>query len=139
MERSTLPFGLTATIAALALASAAQAGVAVSLKASPATSGADVTLGDIFDGAPAAAAKIVVAKAPVPGANAIIEAGRVQAAARAAGLDWENAQGMRRVVVAGTPAPAAGKPVVKRAPALAWARNITAGEMVTAADLVWSE
>lgn len=119
-------------------ATAALAGTTVTLKASPTARGADVTLGDLFAGAPATAAKVALMKAPLAGANAVIEASRVQAVARAAGLDWDNAQGMRRVVVAAAGSPEAATKA-RRPQALAYARNIAAGEMVDAADLVWSD
>jgi len=134
------------SLSALAIACPALAGQPVSLRAQPSASDAGVTLGDIFDGVAGPAAKVVVAPAPAPGLNAVLDAPRVQMAARAAGLDWDNALGARRIVVAG---PAAGgasaSPTAHTARAgravqvLAYARNISAGEIVGPADLVWSD
>jgi len=133
--------------AALAgLATPALAGAPVELKGSLQSHGASVTLADLFDGAVGPAGTVVVAAAAAPGYNTVLEAGRVQIAARAAGLDWANANGVRRILVASTAAPAA--PVNQRsakahapraAQALAYARNLNAGEIVQASDLVWSD
>ena len=59
-----------------------------------------VTLGDVFDGAGHASA-LVVGPAAQPGANTILDAGQLQRQARAAGLEWDNVQGLRRIVVHG--------------------------------------
>jgi flagella basal body P-ring formation protein FlgA len=129
-------------IAALltAVAAPAFAGAPVALRSGPTARGAAVTLADLFDGAPLAAGKVVLAPAPAPGMNAVLDAGRVQAAARTAGLDWDNAQGLRRIVVtsAAGPSSAARAAPGRSAQALAYARNLAAGELVQASDLVWS-
>ena len=128
-------------LALAAAAAPALAGKPVVLKSQPAAGEGAVTLGDLFDGASGPAAKVVVAPAPGAGLNAVLDAGRVQQAARGAGLDWDNALGMRRIVVSGAPTLTAGaaKPGATRsAQALTYARNLMAGEIVGAADLVWS-
>jgi flagella basal body P-ring formation protein FlgA len=130
--------------AALVLAAPAFAATPVALKTQPSAGAAGVTLGDLFDGVGGAAAKVVVAPAPAPGMNAVLEAGKVQLAARAAGLDWDNALGQRRIVVAGassTAAPSATRAAAsaRRSQALAYTRNIGAGEIVGPSDLEWSE
>lgn len=128
---------LSLTLAAAAVP--ALAGQPVVLKTQPAVGDGAVTLGDLFDGAAGPAAKVVVAPAPGPGLNAVLDAGKVQLAARGAGLDWDNALGLRRIVVSGAPAPGAAKPAATRSvQALTYARNLMAGEIVGAADLVWS-
>lgn len=130
----------------LALASPALAGQPVALKAEPA-SAEQVTLGDIFEGA-GRASGVVVALAARPGANVVLDAGAVQRLARANGLDWDNAQGLRRIIVRGGAAPAA--PIQASTPttaparaggveALVYARNINTGEIVRADDLTWGK
>lgn len=125
-----------------ALAAPALAGAPVELKGSLQSHGSSVTLADLFDGAVGPAGTVVVATAAAPGYNTVLDAGRVQIAARAAGLDWANANGMRRILVASTAAPAApaSKARASRAAqSLAYGRNLAAGEIVQASDLVWSD
>ena len=133
---------LLVSIALLTAAAPAFAAQPVVLKTQPAAGAGAVTLGDLFDGAAGAAARVVVAPAPGPGLNAVLDAARVQMAARAAGLDWDNALGVRRIVVSGAAAnagAAASRPTAGRpAQALTYARNFAAGEIVGAADLIWS-
>lgn len=85
---------------ALALSIAAVAAPAlagpVSLLPDPVDDDGRVTLGELFDDA-GAAANVVVGQRL--GATAVFEAGQIQAAARRAGLDWANPQGLRRIVV----------------------------------------
>lgn len=101
-----------------------------------------VTLGDLFDGA-GAAAEVVVAPAARPGVNLVLDAGQVQRAARAAGLEWDNAAGVRRIVVHGVADAPAPTPAARRAgkavEILTYARNLNAGEIVRAEDLTWGE
>jgi flagella basal body P-ring formation protein FlgA len=131
--------------AALAmLAGPALAGRAVSLKADTANASGTVTLGDLFEGAGPAADTPVAART---GASVVLDAGLVQAAARRAGLDWANAEGLKRIVVHGGPAVAAASPAGPGAPAaqrgnievLTYARSLMAGEVVQPADLVWAK
>ena len=82
-------------VAALMLAGAAIAGP-VTLKANPVDSDGRVTLGDLFDGAGAAADVVVGTRA---GPSIVFEAGQLQSLARQSGLDWANPAGFRRVVV----------------------------------------
>jgi len=126
-------------LAALALsllaAGPALAGQPVTLKADVADADGVVTLGELFDGA-GAAGKVPVASRT--SASVMLDAQAVQAAARRAGLDWSNAQGLRRIVVrggdtAGVAAPRGNVEV------LTWARNIMAGETIQPADLVWGK
>lgn len=78
-----------------ALAGAAVA-APVTLKSNPVDADGDVTLGDIFDGAGAAAGVVVARRV---GPSVVFEAGQLQAQARQAGLDWDNPTGLRRVAV----------------------------------------
>jgi flagella basal body P-ring formation protein FlgA len=126
------------------LAGPAFAGQAVALRDAPLAHGASVTLGDLFDGAGREAAGIVVAPAPAAGMTTVLDAGRVQLVASAAGLDWANSIGQRRIMVAAggraaaASAPAPASPSARRSQALVWSRNIASGEIVQAADLEWS-
>jgi len=136
----------------------AMAGMPVELVAHPASRGAEIVLGDLFDGVEGPAAMVVVGKGAVPGQSAVLDAGRVQLAAHQAGLDWDNARGLRRVIVDGgeAEAPAAAQPAARprssvgrgqrvrsEAPRtvqiLVYARNIPAGETLSADDLAWAE
>ncbi|MFE9084927.1 flagellar basal body P-ring formation chaperone FlgA [Brevundimonas sp. NPDC003935] len=118
----------------------------VSLLADPVDDDGRVTLGDLFDDAGAAADVVVGQRL---GATAVFEASQIQAAARRAGLDWANPQGLRRVVVregGAAPAEASARPaaatVASRPGAtvevLTYARSLAAGDIVQPADVVWS-
>ncbi|MNE35136.1 flagellar basal body P-ring biosynthesis protein FlgA [compost metagenome] len=93
------------------------------------------------------AANVVVGQRA--GATAVFEASQVQAAARRAGLDWANPQGLRRIVVregGAAPADASARPasatVASRPGAtvevLTYARSLAAGDIVQPSDVVWS-
>ncbi|MDB5492944.1 MAG: flaD [Phenylobacterium sp.] len=133
---------LLAAVAALALAGPALAGRPVMLKADTANADGVVTLGDLFDGA-GPAGRVAVANRTA--ANVVLNAQTVQSIARRAGLDWDNAEGLRTIVVHGGPvAPAAAGSVAMVASrgnvdVLTYARNIGAGETVAAEDLVWGK
>lgn len=125
--------GFIAAIALL-IATPAAAGLPVTLK--PEASDADglVTMGDLFDGAGQAG---VIAVARRTGASVVLDAGAVQAAARRVGLDWPNAEGVRRIIVRGgvsaITAPAGNVSV------LTYARDFAAGEIVRPEDVVWTK
>lgn len=123
-------------IAVLALAGPAFAGQAVSLKADIADSDGLVTLGDLFDGA-GAAARVPVATRT--GADVVLDAAAVQLAARRAGLDWANAEGLHKIIVHGGPAaPSAGSAAVHgNVEVLTYTRSLAAGEILQPTDLAW--
>lgn len=123
-------------IAAFALAGPALAGQAVSLKADTASANEIVTLGDLFDGAGAAARTPVATRS---GANVTLDAAAVQMAARRAGLDWANAEGLHKIVVHGGPAATAPGALAAHGniDVLTYTRNLTAGEIVQPTDLAW--
>jgi flagellar basal body P-ring formation protein FlgA len=133
---------LLAAAAALALAGPALAGRPVMLKADTANADGVVTLGDLFDGA-GPAGRVQIANRST--SSVVLNAQSVQAIARRAGLDWDNAEGLRTIVVHGGPvAPAAAGGVALVASrgnvdVLTYARNIGAGETVAAEDLVWGK
>jgi len=128
----------------------------VQLKSHPVARGY-ITLGDLFDNATAAAAKVVVIHAPPPGLDAVLEATEIQMLARREGLDWSNAQGLAQITVESLPGGAAASRSATARPAalstrkaprdeaserqdkiLVYARNLAAGEILQAADLQWS-
>jgi flagella basal body P-ring formation protein FlgA len=127
-------------IAALALAGPAFAGQAVSLKGDTASAGETVTLGDLFDGAGAAARTPVATRS---GASVVLDAGAVQMAARRAGLDWANAEGLHKIVVHGGSAASnlggvAGATAARgNVEVLTYTRSLAAGEIVQPTDLAW--
>lgn len=123
---------------ALTLAAApALAGQAVTLRSDTFDSDGVITLGDLFDGA-GGAGKIAVASRP--GTSAVLDAGAVQSAARRAGLDWANAEGLRRIVVrAGSDGGASAPATRGNVEILTYARSLSAGEMVQPQDVVWAK
>ena len=122
--------------AALVVASPALAGQPVTLKADTVDADGMVTLGDLFDGAGAAGRTPVAAK---PGAGIVLDAQAVQAIARRAGLDWANAEGIRKIVVRGGFAAASATAPRGNVDVLTYTRNLAAGEIVQPADLVWGK
>lgn len=126
--------------AGLALAGPALAGQPVTLKAATYNADGVVTLGDLFDGAGAAGRTPLASRT---GASVVLNAQVVQAAARRAGLDWANAEGLKTIVVTGgTVAPAGGAAAVAtrgNVDVLTYARNIAAGEPIAPEDLVWGK
>lgn len=120
--------------AMLFAAGPALAGQPVTLKADVTDADGLVTLGDLFDGAGAAGKVPVATRAS---ASVMLDAQAVQAAARRAGLDWSNAQGLRRIVVRGGETGVAAQR--GNVEVLTWARNIMAGETIQPADLVWGK
>src|SRR3569623_233380 len=125
--------------AALLAAGPALAGHAVTLKADTADADGLGTLGDLFDGAGAAANVPVAAR---QGATVALDALAVQGVARRAGLDWPNREGLRTIVVhAGlsTSAPPSASSERGNVEVLTYARSLAAGEMVQPSDLVWAK
>ena len=127
-------FALT-LIAALALAGPALAGHAVSLKADTASGDTTVTLGDLFDGA-GPAARVAIAERS--GQTVVLDAAAVQAAARRAGLDWDNPDGLRKIVVHAGLSTSPGSPAARgNVEVLTYTRSLNAGEIVQPTDLTW--
>jgi flagella basal body P-ring formation protein FlgA len=120
---------------ALALAGPALAGRGVSLKADTVSGDSVVTLGDLFDGA-GVAGRVAVAERK--GQTLVLDAAALQAAARRAGLDWDNPDGLRKIVVragvSNSPGAGAGHGNVE---VLTYTRSLNAGEIVQPTDLSW--
>ncbi len=131
---------IISTVCAWLIAGSALAGQPVTLKADTVDSDGMITLSDLFDGAGAAGAVKVAAK---PGTALILDAVAVQGLARRSGLDWPNAEGIRRIVVRGGAVSAPGTPaaaVVRgNVDVLTYSRNMAAGEVVQPEDLVWGK
>lgn len=126
------------SLAAALCAGAALAAQPVTLKPAPVDADGVVTLAELFDGTTSA---VVVGTGPKGAGSVVLDAAKVQASARAAGLVWSNPAGVRRIVVRGGPAPmsSAGRPVAAAAAeALTYARSLNAGSVVAAEDLTWA-
>ena len=141
----TMIRSLSLALALAALAAPALAGP-VSLLPDPTDDDGRVTLGELFDDAGAASGVVVGQRL---GATAVFEASQIQAAARRAGLDWANPQGLRRIVVregGAAPAEASARPaaatVASRPGAtvevLTYVRSLAAGDIIQPSDVIWS-
>jgi flagella basal body P-ring formation protein FlgA len=127
---------LTLSIAALLIATPALAGQSVSLRSNTTDADGRITLGELFDGAGAASDVVVASRM---GPSAVLDAGAIQIAARRAGLDWANENGVRRIIVrqgSGSETSLAGASR-GNVEVLAYARSLATGEMVQPEDLVW--
>jgi flagellar basal body P-ring formation protein FlgA len=142
-QRSNSKRRLGALAAVLSLAaSAAAAGQPVSLREFP-SSGPQVTLGDLFEGA-GAASRVVVGNGAPLGLSAVLDAGEVQRLAHIHGLDWENPRGVRRIIVPSVAAPAGSAaedaaPARRMVEALTYAHSLNAGDMVQPQDLTYAK
>lgn len=128
-------------VASLALAAGpAFAGQPVTLKAEASDKDGVVTLGELFVGAGSASSVPVAART---GRSVILDARAVQLAARRAGLEWANAEGLSRIVVQSAEAVAAaqvGSSAVRgNVEVLTYARSLAAGEIVQPEDLIWGK
>ncbi len=142
-KRKARVLGLASALLLL-IEAPALAGQPVELRADAAGHAGVVTLGDLFDGAEGASASRVVGRAPA-GTQAVLDAGEVQLAAHAAGLDWANGAGQRRIIVSVVAGSATGRAIHRARHArrvdqvLVYARNISPGEVLQASDLEWSQ
>lgn len=120
----------------LILPGAARAGAPLVLRAEPVDNDGVVTLGDIFDGAGAAAALPVAERS---GPSVVLDANALQVLTRRAGLDWSNPDRLRRIIVrqgAARAVPALTRTLEVQV--LAYARDLAAGEDIRPEDLVWT-
>jgi len=122
---------------ALLIASPALAAQPVTLRFDTSDEDGRITLGDLFDGAGAASSVLIATRV---GPTAVLDAGMVQSAARRAGLEWANSQGIRRIVVRQGPDGGAAATIVRgNVEVLAYARSLAAGEIVQPQDLIWTK
>jgi len=129
---------LVLSLAALLIATPALAGQAVSLRSDTTDADGRVTLGELFDGAGAAADLVIAARV---GPSVVLDAAQVQMTARRAGLDWSNPNGVRRIIVrlgagSGSDGGMAGASR-GNVEVLAYARSLATGEIVQPEDLIW--
>jgi flagella basal body P-ring formation protein FlgA len=122
------------SLAALLIATPALAGQGVSLRSDTTDADGRITLGELFDGAGAASEVVVATRV---GPSAVLDAGAVQIAARRAGLDWSNSNGVRRIIVRQGSDGAVAGASRGNVEVLAYARSLATGEMVQPEDLVW--
>lgn len=128
---------------ALALILAATPALAgpVELTPQPVDDDGVVTLGELFDDAGSASGVQVARRT---GATVVLDAAQVQSLARRHGLQWSNAQGIRRIIVrASGSGGGASQTTAARSAAtievLTYARSLAAGEVVQPEDVVWTE
>ncbi|HEX3405745.1 MAG TPA: flagellar basal body P-ring formation chaperone FlgA [Caulobacteraceae bacterium] len=123
----------TGAFAALVMAAPALAATPVTLNANLTDATGHVTLGELFDDA-GPARDVVVAERTGP--SVVLDAAAVQALARRYGLEWDNPQGIRRIIVradAGGMAAAHGREV------LSYAHSLITGQIVQPDDLIWAK
>jgi flagellar basal body P-ring formation protein FlgA len=113
----------------------ALAGQPVALRAATTDADGIVTLSDLFENTGAAGSVMLSARA----ADFLtLDAAAVQSAARRAGLDWANSEGLRRIVVRGGPAAPSGA-ARGNVDVLTYARSLAVGEVIQPEDLVWAK
>ena len=133
---------LLAAAALVAFAGPALAGQPVRLRADTANADGIVTLGDLFENA-GAAGRVAVANRTAD--SVVLNARTVQAIAARSGLDWDNAEGLKTILVRGGPISPrlAGGPGASaqrgNVDVLTYARNLSAGEMVGPEDVIWGK
>ena len=110
-------------------------GAEVTLRPEIADADGRVTLGEIFEGA-GPAADVVIANRTA--GTVVLDAGAVQAAARRSGLDWANAEGIRRIIVRGG-AQAQASSGAHNVDVLSYAHSLAAGDLVQPGDLIWGK
>jgi flagella basal body P-ring formation protein FlgA len=125
-----------ASLATWLVLARAALGAEVTLRPDIADNDGRVTLGEIFEGADGPAADVAIATRTGP--TVVLDAAAVQAAARRAGLDWANAQGIRRIIVRGG-LTAQAAPGAHNVDVLTYARSLATGDLVQPQDLVWAK
>ncbi len=158
MTRFSRP-ALLAALAVVALALGLLAGpqpahaTPVELRGEVVAPGGDVTLGDLFENA-GAAADVVVANGGPDGGSLVLSARHVQELAAANGLEWANSRNMNRLIARvepvavrggaartiriGSSVSLGGQRVVVTGQILVYSRDLNAGEIVGPQDIVWS-
>jgi flagellar basal body P-ring formation protein FlgA len=123
----------------------AQGVATLSLKPNPVARGPQITLGDIFANA-GAAANTPLARAPGPGQRVVFGAPSLQSRAMSAGLRWTNGEGVREVIINGAPSArtiatsiAPSSPDVAPATLAVLSRAVPRGTAIDASDVVWMD
>jgi flagella basal body P-ring formation protein FlgA len=119
--------------AALAAAPAAWSADLITLKPQV-ISGRTITLGDLFDGT-GTASNVVIGSGAPPGESAVLDANIVRQVASQHGLDWDNPEGIQRIVVPRAAAGVSGRMV----DALTYTRSLSAGDIVQPSDLTFTK
>jgi len=131
----TLPALILAVGLCLAAAAPALA-TEVSLRPDIADADGRITLGELFDGAGAAAGVVVASR---PGPSVVLDAAAVQSLARRSGLSWSNPQGLRRIIVRAGAGEAPAASQRGNVEVLTWARGLNTGEIIQPQDMIWSK
>lgn len=141
LKAATILMGASA-LAVSAFAADAHAGT-VTLRAAPTDDNGQITLGELFEGAGAAANVVVGHRA---GASAVLDAAVVQITARRAGLVWANSEGLRRIIVregapsmGATAQNASATRAGATVEALTFTRSLNSGEIVQPEDVMWTQ
>jgi flagellar basal body P-ring formation protein FlgA len=134
---------VTASFTALATGANAQSMAFPTLKANPVARGPQITLGDIFNNA-GAAASTPLARAPGPGQRVVFGAPSLQSRAIAAGLRWPNGEGVREVIISGGARNASTTIASSSADAspttlAVLSRAVARGAAIEAGDIVWMD
>jgi flagella basal body P-ring formation protein FlgA len=112
--------------------------LAVELRPDITAPGGQVTLGDLFEDA-GAAGEVVVASGGVSGGSLVLDARQVQALAAEHGLEWANERGLNRLIARVESSRALGvRSRRSGAEVLTYVRDMAAGEVVQAEDVVWA-
>jgi flagella basal body P-ring formation protein FlgA len=117
----------------LGAATPAFAGTPVTLNAHLVDATGRVTLGELFDNA-GPARDVVVAERSGP--SVVLDAAAVQNFARRYGLDWDNPNGISRIIVR---AEVTGLAAGQNREILTYAHSLAAGEIVQGSDLIWAK
>lgn len=115
------------------------------LKPSPFAAGAQITLGDLFEDA-GAAATTPLARAPGPGQRVVFAAAALQARANMAGVRWRNLEGARQIVVEGAGGggvigaggSSTGEQQAEAREIAVLNRDVPRGEVITAMDVAFA-
>jgi flagella basal body P-ring formation protein FlgA len=119
--------------ACLAIVTPAFAGTPVTLNAHLVDVSGHVTLGELFDDA-GPARDVLVAERRGP--SVVLDAAAVQSFARRYGLDWDNPNGISRIIVR---AEVSGLAAGQNREILTYAHSLAVGEIVQGSDLIWAK
>jgi len=141
-RRSLAAIGAAACLS-LGLSPIALAAESAALRSDVTSSGATITLSDLF-GIGGSVGEVMVGHGAPAGLDAVLDAGEVQRIAHMHGVEWDNPSGLRRIIVHsqgghGPPTGAVTAASGRMIDALTYARNIGAGEIVQASDITYGQ